>query len=506
MQRSTDAERAEDWKRRFVIVLVLLVLLIGLPAIYLAQRFLLDTPVDYVNIEDHFKYGSTGGEHEAGFPYWIWRAMPEVCAAHLPGKGLQSLGLIFEKGPNGKDRDLPVGVSKRRYQGVDRVFFNCATCHTSTMRKTKDSARELFLGMPANRLDIMGFEKFVFECAADAHFSKEWVLAEIDRQGGDLDLLDRYLVYPVAIAIMRDRLLALGGRFNWIYSQHDWGVGRVDTFNSNKVHFNYPMDKLAPQEWNAPADYPSIWLQRLRKEPREMQLHWDGNNALEEERNKNAAFGTGTTPPTIDLARIKRIEDWLLDVKPPAYSKYFPVDQNLAAKGAGLYKEYCASCHGASGSDFSGEYVGTVTPWEKVSTDRRRLDSFTYELAVNLATNYAGYPWRFTHYRKTFGYANMPLDGLWLRAPYLHNGSVPTLRDLLEPADKRPKVFYRGNDLYDPVKVGFVSDIGAEGDRKYFKYDTALDGNGNGGHEGKVFGTELSVDEKAALVEFLKTF
>ncbi len=57
---------------------------------------------------------------------------------------------------------------------------------------------------------------------------------------------------------------------------------------------------------------------------------------------------------------------------------------------------------------------------------------------MHLGTVYAGYPHRYCHYRKTFGYANMPLDGIWLRAPYLHNGSVPTLRALLEPAAKRP--------------------------------------------------------------------
>ena len=64
-----------------------------------------------------------------------------------------------------------------------------------------------------------------------------------------------------------------------------------------------------------------------------------------------------------------------------------------------------------------------------------------------------GKPWRFTHFRKTNGYANMPLDGLWLRAPYLHNGSVPTLRALLFP-DERPAVFYRGYDVYDWTNVG----------------------------------------------------
>ena len=67
-----------------------------------------------------------------------------------------------------------------------------------------------------------------------------------------------------------------------------------------------------------------------------------------------------------------------------------------------------------------------------------------------------GYPWQFTHFRKTNGYSNMPLDGIWLRAPYLHNGSVPTLRALMFP-DERPAVFFRGYDVYDWDNGGFVS-------------------------------------------------
>ena len=90
---------------------------------------------------------------------------------------------------------------------------------------------------------------------------------------------------------------------------------------------------------------------------------------------------------------------------------------------------------------------------------------------------FAGYgDERFSHFRKTFGYANSPLDGLWLRGPYLHNGSVPTLRDLLEPSDKRPVKFYRGYDVYDQKKVGFVSDVAEEKGREYFLYDTGQTG------------------------------
>ena len=100
------------------------------------------------------------------------------------------------------------------------------------------------------------------------------------------------------------------------------------------------------------------------------------------------------------------------------------------------------------------------------------------------------------------GYCSAPLDGLWVRAPYLHNDSVPTLRDLLEPAEKRPQVFYRGYDVYDPVNVGFVSS-GPKAESNGWKVDVNVRGNGNQGHN---YGTDLSDEDKQALVEYLKTY
>jgi len=97
----------------------------------------------------------------------------------------------------------------------------------------------------------------------------------------------------------------------------------------------------------------------------------------------------------------------------------------------------------------------------------------------------------------------MPLDGIWLRAPYLHNGSVPTLRDLLEPSENRPKEFFRGYDVFDQKNVGFISNLANEGAHQYFRFDTSLPGNNNTGH---VYGTTLTPDEKDAIVEFMKKF
>jgi mono/diheme cytochrome c family protein len=494
--RAADAARARRWRRRFFVLLALALLVPAAVLVYAAVRFLEDTPVAYEPIEEHFKYGSTGGERVSGFPYWIWQAMPQVCAHHLPGAGYASLGLIYEP-----DKDLPIGVSKRRHLGIDRVFLNCAVCHTSTVRTRADTAPRIYTAMPAHRFDLHRFEKFIFDCVADERFSGEHLVPAIDRLSGGLSLLDRYLVYPVAIALMRERTLLLRSRFAFAFAQPDWGPGRVDTFNSAKVLFNWPMHKLPPEELIGASDFPSIWNQAKKVG---MQLHWDGNNTRVEERNKSAAFGTGTTPPTIDLVAIGRLEQWLLDLKPPAFP--LPVDAALAERGGAIYARLCADCHGASGSDFSGARVGKVTPIEDIGTDRGRLDSYTYDLAVNQSTLYASYPHRFAHFRKTFGYANMPLDGLWLRAPYLHNGSVPTLRHLLEAADKRPLRFYRGNDLLDARNVGFVWDQDAAGDRRFFVFDTTVPGNSNKGHEGEAYGTTLNDADKDALVEYLKTF
>ena len=485
-----------------------IVLLAGVIVAYLVLRFQRDSPVDYTEIEEHFKYGSTGGERESGFPYWVWRALPQVCAEHLPdgarfpGREYQAFGFLYEG-----ERDLPIGISKRRHLGMDRVFLNCALCHTSTLRDTPTGPTRIITGMPANTINLMDFERFMFACAKDAKFSPNRVIPEIQRLGGKLDLLDRYLVYPIAIHLMRDRLLMLEGRFKFMLERPEtpaWGPGRVDTFGSAKALFNFPMEKAPKRELIGVADFPSIWLQGPRQG---MQLHWDGNNTKVEERNRSAAFGTGATPPTLDRARIKRIEAWLLTREPPPYP--YPIDKDLAAKGAAVYQQYCAGCHGAGGRDFSGELVGTVTPIDQIETDRHRLDSYTYDLAVNQNLLYAGTQdpeERFSRFRKTFGYTNMPLDGLWLRAPYLHNGSVPTLADLLEPRENRPAVFYRGYDVYDSAKVGFISNLPEENGRRYFQFDTHLPGNFNTGHEGPRYGTTLPADEKKELIEYLKTF
>ncbi len=517
------------WRR--VIATLCLILLIA--AIWLGVRLTTDRPVTYDDnhLTENFMYGSTGGERGSGIPYSIFKVLPRIFKDQLyeavnPPAMAQStapppaakdqlpddytpFGFIYEKDENGNRKDLPVGFSRRNVQGVDRVFVNCAICHVGSVRVTAGSPPHIIAGMPSNTVDLEGFTRFLIACVRNENFTAQRLLPEIERDGTE-DWFNRVALRLIGINLMRDRLLMIGDRFKFLDNEPDCGPGRFDTFNPPKVLLNYPMDKLPDEEKVGLCDFPSVWNQEKRKG---MWLHWDGNNNSVEERNRSAAFGTGATPPTLDRGNMERLAAWLRTATPPPYSNYFPIDEALAAKGEPLYAQYCASCHGKSGSDFSGARVGTVTHIDYIKTDRWRLDSYSYDLCANQNLLYAGYgDERFSHFRKTFGYANAPLDGIWLRAPYLHNGSVPTLRDLLEPADKRPKEFYRGYDVYDPKRVGFVSNVPEENGHKFFLYRTQsadgkpIPGNGNFGHDGPEYGTLLSPEEKDAIVEYLKKF
>lgn len=199
---------------RFFLWTVLVLFALG--ALGAAIRFLPDRPVAYDDPVEHFKYGSTGGERNMGFPYWLFQVLPEVCPDLLPGKGYASLGFIYEPG-----RELPVGMSQRRHMGIDRVFLNCAVCHAATVRTAPDAKPMLVAGMPANQLDLMGFQKFVQACVNDRRFTPAQVVPRIAEKSGGLGILDERIVYPLGIHLMRDGVAGLLGRLNFIHRQSD---------------------------------------------------------------------------------------------------------------------------------------------------------------------------------------------------------------------------------------------------------------------------------------------
>ena len=98
-------------------------------------------------------------------------------------------------------------------------------------------------------------------------------------------------------------------------------------------------------------------------------------------------------------------------------------------------------------------------------------------------------------------YKARPLDGIWSTGPFLHNGSVPTLYDLLQAPADRPKTFWVGARTYDPKHVGYATDAASPGNS--FPFNTTLAGNSNKGHDYGV--GKLTETQRLELLEYLKT-
>ncbi len=528
-QHLTAVEAARSHRRWLTLplaILLTLALVIGLAVIVvgavLAFRYSGESTPHHADEVEHFKYGSIGAERASGLPYRVWQALPELypetfAPAVERGEGPYSVfGFLYEENAEGEPRDLPIGISRSTVSGVDLAWFNCAVCHTGTWRDAEagpedvpwpGGERAVVAGMPSNNLDLHGFIAFLLDSAADERLAPDSLIPAIEETSGRLGffegLLWRFYIIPElreGLVMQRSRLAPL------LDEQPAWGPGRVDTFNPYKlIQMNQPLHDLGPDERIGTADFPSVFLQG----PREgMQLHWDGNNPSLRERNLSAAVGAGLdleSATAADHRAIERVADWLHGLEPPPSPLRARQDDAEVARGKALYMDVCAECHGyqsETGYVFEGGRLGLVESIEAIGTERNRLDSYTEDFR-DAQREHLG----FENFVKTDGYANHPLDGLWLRGPYLHNGSVPTLHDLLQPPEERPAAFLRGGDIVDAEKGGFVSescDPGEASPPGLFCFDTRLPGNGNDGHD---YGTrELSGDEKADLLAYLKTF
>jgi hypothetical protein len=205
-------------------------------------------------------------------------------------------------------------------------------------------------------------------------------------------------------------------------------------------------------------------------------------------------------------ADFKDVFAYIESIEPPKYP--YPIDEPLASKGRIAFNRVCADCHGTYGrtSEEMDTWPARVVPLDEVKTDPVRFQALT-----SAQRNAYGSSW-FTDYGKLpnvnepKGYVAQPLDGIWASAPYLHNGSVPTLWHVLHP-DERPVVWKRKETGYDQKLVGleidtykaFPDSLPGEERRQYF--NTLGFGKSREGHR---FPDELTEDEKTAVLEYLK--
>jgi mono/diheme cytochrome c family protein len=200
------------------------------------------------------------------------------------------------------------------------------------------------------------------------------------------------------------------------------------------------------------------------------------------------------------------IRAYLESLRPPSYP--FEIDKARAAEGQSVYESNCSRCHGSYGE--SATYPNLVVPLDVVGTDPAYAQSATDGSLDRFYRWVERSPYGETvQTAPSAGYIASPLDGIWAAAPYLHNGSVPSLRSLLD-SRLRP-AFWRHAEppAYDPAALGWRHEVLAEGkadfnnaQEKTRVYDTTLPGYGNGGH---LFGDTLTEGEREALLEYLKT-
>lgn len=501
------------WWRTAVVAAVALLVLAGFVGWY---QLLREVPQPaFPDEEARFKYGSLGAEGDRGIPYWVWVVLPRVFPDLLPGPGgYASLGLAWEPG-----QELPVGFSKKTV-GFPRVTNNCAVCHTARYRVREDAPPVFVTGGPAHASDIQNNIRFLTRCAEDPRFESRILLDEISRVYG-LSWIERPLYRYVVIPLTRRALLRQKEQFAWMDrpGKPHWLPGRDDPMNLTK----YFMTGMPEDDTTGQADFPSIWNLRIRKGP-DLLLNWSGDTPAVRSVIIDSALGLGAPPGAPFLRRMEEIDAFLSDRPPPPWPAELPIDRALAATGEPVYRQHCASCH-----DVGAPYTNKVVPLAELGTDPERERTWTAEAAAraNQAVKDMGID-RPPMLKSPPGYVSPPLDGVWLRAPYLHNGSVPNMRALLMPPASRPKYFFRGNDVIDADALGFASEtcaraplrddtgrdtLGPDGtcsasdlacrpQAPCVRHDTTLRGNGNGGHD---YGTGLPEPQKAALVEYLKT-
>ena len=502
-------------KRILWVSIALFIVVLSAGGLFTWGKFFREEAQFFANEDEHFKYGSLGAEGDRGIPYFIWLVLPRIFSDLLPGPGgYRSFGVVWEEG-----REMPVGFSKK-VVGFPRVTNNCAVCHAATYRLSEDEVPRVVIAAPAHTNNIQAMLRFLFRAAHDPRFNSDTIMNDIrlvsanGYENGGLSFLDRQIYRYLLVPLTRKALLDQEKQFTWMEHfvadgtpKPDWGPGRDDAMNLTK----YFMTSMKQDNSVGPTDFPSVWNLGTRSGKdnagQQMLLNWTGDTPAVRSVLIDSAMGLGAPPKAWFLRRMADLDAYLSGVPSPAwpFDKTHPINPPLASAGRHLYLRDCASCH-----EPRGERTNKVVPIAEIGTDAERTHSWSKAAAqeANRKVKEMGVERPPMTELDPYGYLSLPLDGLWLRAPYLHNGSVPTLRDLLNPPAERPLTFHRGYDVFDPEKVGWKEPepraLGPRGELHdtFFLFDTRRRGEGNGGH---LYGTALSAEEKDQLLEYLKT-
>ena len=383
-------------------------------------------------------------------------------------------------GRDGHNATLPFGQTAfTQPSGVEVVTANCLSCHAAKL------AGKVVVGLGTTSQDFTQDPSSQIELAgmliSDPTQKAEW------RKFADrVEAVGPYATTLTTGVTAADNIAAV------LFAHRD---------PTTLAWSATPLLELPPpsQQPGVPVDVPPWW--RMKKKN---AMFYDGAGRGDQAR----IMMTASTLCTDDVADAEAIDAYFGDVRayilslePPPYPT--ATDATLVARGKGVFDRACAECHGSYGDNAT--YPNFLIPLEDVGTDST-IASGAAEFADRFVQWFAqSFYGQTARLEPTPAYYAPPLDGIWATAPYLHNGSVPSLLTLLD-SSKRPTFWKRratdgeGND-FDGVEVGWQYDAVTAGGSTRI-YDTTRPGYGNGGH---TYGDALAPDDRAALLEYLKT-
>jgi mono/diheme cytochrome c family protein len=479
--------------------------------------------------EDAFRHGTIGTEL---MPLPVALVLPDLFpdefspAGQEAGDWVEQFGFIrSEPGSNG----LPLGFVTSNYRPgsaspspVPFVGFACALCHSTELRDGSGKVLKIVYGPGSVSLNLFSwidaFQAALLKrepppdgAAPDPakptpyRLTAKLIVSKYQQKTGkSLGLWERGMI-SLWLQQIRKRLNDGLPRFDDPYGH---GQSRDPNLVPTGPTRTQPFRTLIRNAFDRPGNDMPVYtkIATVFSEDLRTWSQFDGTIADLPARSSLAAYAAGATIENMShpeiVNDIRKASDFTSSLRPPRYEQLFPdapkADPANLTRGHEVYRQYCFSCHGdrdsVSGRWMNGPKTNEVVPIKEIKTDPERVNFRHYgELGDRLFELFpAKHPFHFPRNKikplpgeennvEIRGYVNSPMDGIFLRAPYLHNASVLTLAELIN-LKKRRDVFYRGRNVYDSVDVGFQSPDASTQDA-YFRFDTSVRGNSNKGHD-----------------------
>lgn len=432
--------------------------------------------------------------------------------------------------------DRPIGLLSGY---VERQFppfrlevanLGCAACHAGRTYDASGQPRStVWLGSPNTSINLEAYSQAIYRGLKKAMQDPPNLLATVERlypniDQRELDTIGEYVLPEIAAQLkkriagidapmpysngssgMTNGVAALKRRLGLLDLRHvarEVGFTSIPDLGSRMFRSSLLYDGL----YTPPSDQPFNALSANEVTPQHVM-----------KLAHIVAFFTvpamGVAPDTAEevLPRLEPVMEFIQAYHPPRFPGAF--DRALSDKGRSIYGARCSACHGryrrgTGGDEELIEFPNRFVPEDEMHTDPERWQTVDAKLLRAINASAMG---KHIAVHRDAGYVAPPLSGLWATAPYLHNGSVPTLWHLMHP-DQRPTKFLVGGHRLDFARVGIDGAVDEHGIMTYpanyvpwctpSLYDTTRPGLSSAGHEDEFH--SMPETEKQALLEYLK--